>query len=201
MADGLELGGVLLSTPNKTGQYHWLGVYVGQPVDSTTGAIETIDYSHHEIHSGSHYFAVYSALKDNAGTIEVRIATPNTTKWAHMRIVVDSGLAATAQLWMNTTKTHVADNAITPMNRNHNSDNTSGLTICHTPGGAEAAAAALTQYIGAATVSGKAAAGGNATNEAEFILKQNTAYLIRGTSRADGNSLSIILDWYEHTNI
>jgi hypothetical protein len=87
------------------------------------------------------------------------------------------------------------------MNRNQNSENTSGLTICHTPGGSEAAAAMLTQYVGAATVSGKAAGGGNATNEAEFILKQNTAYLIRGTSRADGNSVSIILDWYEHTNL
>lgn len=201
MTDAFEIGGVLLSSPVKSGQIRRLEVLVGSPLDSTTGAIETIDYAHHEIHAGSHYFVVYSALKDNAGTVEVRIATPDTTKWAHMRIVVDFGLAGTAQMWSGTTKTHVADNAIIPMNRNQNSTSTSGLTICHTPAGAEAAAALLTQYVGSATVSGKAAGGGNATNEAEFILKQNTAYLIRGTSRADGNSVSIILDWYEHTNI
>lgn len=188
MANALELGGVLLSTSQKSGQIFQL---------DTIG----IDFAHYEIHEGNHYFVVYSALKDNAGTIEVRIATPNTTKWAHMRIVVIGALASTAEMWVDTTKTHVADNAIIPMNRNMNSAKTSGLTICHTPGGSEAAAAKLTQYFGAATSGGRAAAGGNATNEAEFILEQNTAFLIRGTSRADGNSLSIILDWYEHTGL
>ena len=166
--------------------------------DASTNAIITNTYPHHEIHAGSAYFTVYSALKDTAGLIEVRIGTPNTTKWAHMTIAMDAALAATAQLWEGTTKTDVSGNRITPMNRNRNSTNTSGLTICHTPAGSEAAAAALTQYFGASATGGRVAQGGSVNTRAEFILKQNTAYLLRCTSRADGNAVSIILDWYEH---
>lgn len=168
--------------------------------DASTNAINVVDYPHHEIHGGSAYYAVYSALKADTETIEVRIGTPNTTKWAHMLLEIDCALAGTAELWEATTKTHAAGNAITPMNRNRNSSNTSGLTICHTPGGAEAAAAMLTQYVGASATGGRVAEGGGASSRHEFILKQNEAYLIRVTSRADGNALSIILDWYEHTD-
>ena len=86
------------------------------------------------------------------------------------------------------------------LNRNFNSDSTSGLTICHTPGGAQAGAATLVEYFGASASGGRVAVGGAAESREEFILKQNTAYLIQATSRADGNALSIIMSWYEHTN-
>jgi hypothetical protein len=32
-----------------------------------------------------------------------------------------------------------------------------------------------------------------------MILKQNTAYLFRITSGADGNNVSWLAEWYEHT--
>lgn len=188
MADYLELGGVLLSTSLKSGQAHRL---------DTTG----IDFAHYETHEGEAYFAVYSALKDNAGVVEVRLQTPDTTKWVHMVLSVDFAIAGLAELWKGTTKTHVADNAITPMNRNHNSANVSALTVCHTPGGTEEAAAALSLYVGAAATGGRVAVGGGAQSRGEFILEQNQDYLIRGTSRADGNAISIVLDWYEHTGL
>lgn len=174
----------------------------GPPVNPTadliTHALNVVDYPHHEIHGGSAYFVVYSALGDDTDVIEVRIQTPNSTKWAHMEIFIEAALAATAQLWTPTTKTHVGGNAITPMNRNHNSTNTSGLTICHTPGGSQAGAGNLLQYIGAATTGGRADVGGATGTRAEFILKQNEDYLINITSRADANAMSIILSWYEH---
>ena len=169
-------------------------------VDASTNAINTIDYAHHEIHGGSAYFAVYSALKDTAGLIEVRIQTPDTTKWAHMVFAIQASLAATAQMWYPTTKTHEAGNAIVPMNRNHNSTNTSGLTICHTPGGAQAGTAQLTEYLGASATGGRISVGGGTGSRHEFILDQNNDYLIRITSRADGNALTLVMDWYEHTD-
>jgi len=169
----------------------------GMPV--TLGVLTSIENAHYEIHEGEGFFAVYSALKDSTATIEVRIQTPDTTSWAHMVIEIDAALAATAELWAATTKTHASGNRITPMNRNRNSAGTSGLTICHTPGGTESAGAMLTQYVGAAAVGGRVAEGGSTGSRNEFILKQNEDYLIRVTSRADSNALSIILDWYEHT--
>lgn len=171
--------------------------HIRLPRDGVSGALMTIDYAHHEIHEGNHYFAIYSALANNTDLIEVRILTPDTSTRAHMRIAVEVAIAATVAMWIDTTKTHAAGNAITPMNRDHNSANASTLTICHTPAGAEAAAAVLTEYVGSSVTGGRVAVGGEATNSAEFILEQNTAYLIRSTSRADGNAMSIILDWYE----
>ena len=168
--------------------------------DDVTNQLMTIDYVHHESHAGSAYFAVYSALANDTDLIEVRIQTPDTRKWAHMVIVIDVALAGTAQLWRGTTKTHVGGNAMALMNRNHNSSNTSGLTVCHTPGGSESAGSALTRYIGAASTSGRSDVGGTAGSRGEFILAQNTAYLIRITSRADSNALTIVLDWYEHAS-
>jgi len=172
----------------------------GLHTDKATNQLMVVDYEHHETHSGSGYFAVYSNTADDTDTVEVRIGTPDTTTWAHMVISINSALAATAELFKPTTKTHVAGNAITPMNRNHNSSNTSGLTICHTPAGTESGSAALTQYIGASSVSGRVETGGGTGSRGEFILEQNQSYLIRVTSRADSNSMSIILDWYEHAN-
>ena len=176
------------------------GAPVIPTVDDSFSALVGITPEHHEIHEGDAYYAIRSALLNSAGTIEVRVATPNNTKWAHMLIVIEGALAGTAELWEGTTKTHSTTNAITPFNRNRNSTKTSALTICHTPGGAEGAAAGLTKYFGAASVSGKDSEGGGANSRSEFILKQNTAYLLRATSRADNNAMSIELDWYEHTD-
>lgn len=168
--------------------------------DTLSHGAVVVDFEHHEIHEGDAFLVIYSALKSNAETIEIRVATPNTTKWAHMVFEIQGALAGTAQIWEDTTKTHAAGNAITPVNRNRNSAATSGLTVCHTPAGAEAGAAMFTHYFGASSQSGLVSEGGGAGGRHEFILKQNTAYLIRATSRADGNALTIILDWYEHTS-
>ena len=168
--------------------------------DDVTHAITTVDYPHHELHGGSAYFVIYSALAGDTDVIEVRIETPNTTKWAHMLIDIESALAATVEIWEGTTKTHEAGNVLAALNRNRNSSNSSGLTICHTPGGSESSGAIITEYIGAATTSGRVAAGGRSGGRNEIILDQNNDYLIRVTSRADSNALTIILDYYEHTN-
>jgi hypothetical protein len=169
--------------------------------DLVTHTMQVIDYAHHETHAGSAYLVIYSVLAGDTDVIEVRIQTPNSTKWAHMLMSVDSSLAATAEIIEGTTKTHVGGNALVGLNRNRNSTNTSGLTICHTPAGAaDTGTPIITQYLGAATVAGKGNSGGNAGGREELILDQNNDYLIRVTSRADANAMTITLDWYEHTN-
>ena len=196
----VETGGanpatVTIKMAARIGQFGDTPVY-----DGMSNAIKFIDYAHHECHDGNAFFAVYSSLANESGTIGVRIQTPDTSKWAHMVIEIDAGLAATAELWAATTMTDNVTNRITPVNKNFNSSNTSGLTICHTPSGSQAGAANLIQYIGAATTNGRIVEGGGTGSRGEFILEQNQDYYIKVTSRADGNSLSIVLNWYEHTN-
>jgi len=167
-------------------------------IDRNTGAIISVSNEHHEAHDENAYYVVHSELAGNTDDAEVRIQTPDVAERAHMTIIIDSAIAATVALWKNTTMTHVANNIINPMNRDHDSVNTSGLTICHTPGGSQAGNPAITRYIGSASVSGKADVGGSGGSRGEFILSRNMTYLIRVTSRADDNALSIILDYYMH---
>ena len=172
--------------------------FSGLHTDRSTGYLVAIDPYAHYAHEGDAFFWVHSSLADDTDTIEVRIQTPDTPVWAHISIGIDGALASTAEMWSPTTMTHVAANLITPFNRNNNSTSTSGLTICHTPGGSQAGNPSLYQYLGAATTSGKGDVGGGTGSRGEFIFAQNSSYLIRMTSRADANALSIILSWSEH---
>jgi hypothetical protein len=169
-------------------------------IDLTTHALKVISYEHSEAHNQNAYLIVYSALKDDTESFEVRIGTADTAKRAHMTIHLDAALAATAELWVDTTKTDASGNRLTALNRDFESTNTSVITACHTPGGSQTGTANLIQYIGAATASGRADVGGSGGSRSEFKLKRNTAYLFKMTSRANGNAMTIMFDWYDHTD-
>jgi len=168
--------------------------------DPVTWVLMFVDYVHGEIHSKNAYLVEYSLLRDTDEFVEVRVETGATNKLPHMEIEIEGAIAGTAELWEDTTKTHVANNAITPFNRWRDPPtNTSLLTVCHTPGGSQTGDADLKKFFGASTTNQKVNLGGSASSRHEFVLKKNTAYLIKVTSRADANALTITLDWYEHT--
>lgn len=52
-------------------------------LDASTHAQEVIEYEHHEIHSGSHYYIEGHTTLNDAGTLYTKIVTPDTTKWSH----------------------------------------------------------------------------------------------------------------------
>ena len=85
---------------------------------------------------------------------------------------------------------------MTPYNRNRNSDKVSGLTVTSD---------ASDDSGGKGTLIWTFKAGANKTVTAseadrfEFILKQNTKYLIE-TVGANGDLITVLLDWYENTN-
>lgn len=169
-------------------------------LDPTTWMVPTIDAGHKEIHEQNGYILVHSELADTAGDFEIRMEISVLPKRPHMLIHFDSALASTVEMWVSTTKTDVVNNRLTPMNRDDESDNTSLLTFCHTPGGAQAGDANLLQYLGSASASGRSDAGGTGGGRAEFKWARGRSYLFRMTSRVDGNAMTMLLDWYEHTD-
>jgi hypothetical protein len=175
-------------------------IYGNVDYDKSTNATSTITYPHKEAHGGRAYLSIHSALAADTEAIEVRIQASNTTRLSHMTIHIDSALAATTQLWKDTTKTDAVGNRLGALNRRFDSLNVTGMTNCHTPGGTQTGDATLTRYIGSTSVSGKADVGGGAGSRGEFILDQNSAHLIVLTSRVNNNALTIELDWYEHTD-
>lgn len=168
--------------------------------DSSTESLQVIDYPHHEIHSGNSYFLTYGATVGDGANLEIRIGTPNTTKWAHMELNVEATGQTDIDLYEDTTVTHSSDVILTK-NRNRNSSNTSGLTICHTPTGSGDGTILAMEIFGLDTGTGatRRLSGGEAGGRAELILKQNSAYLLRVTSATAGNRVMVILSWYEHT--
>jgi len=168
-------------------------------LDEDSWAVPTISRTHQEAHEENAYLIVYSALKDDTEFMEVRLQTAINPKRPHLEIHIESALASTVEFWKDTTKTHVGGNALTPLNREFESTNSSLVTACHTPGGSQAGAATILQYLGSTSAAGKGDVGGATGGRAEFILARGQSYLFKFTSRANANALTMVFDWYEHT--
>jgi hypothetical protein len=168
-------------------------------IDRITDVPLTIDYAHHEIHAGAAYHLTHSALRANSEVVDVYLKTGIVTAQAHMIISIDVALAATLEIYEDSTMVDAPANRITPFNLNRSSSRTSQLTCCHTPTGTETGTRLILHYIGNTSQGATTGTGGQGGARNEIILRNNTAYLIRITSRSNGNSCTVVLDWYEHT--
>lgn len=162
--------------------------------DTITHAVNMVGYEHHEIHSGSHFFiADYDTLA-NGVTVDFAVTTPNTTEWTHMTFCIEGSGALSIEIYRDSD--YAADgSAITPINNNQNSTNTSGLTVQSDPTVTSAGTKIFAQYSGANRLSGII------ERAREIMLKQNTKYLFRVKNEtALDNIVSWNADWYEHVN-
>jgi len=191
----------------------------GVNIDTATYAAMTIEYEHHEIHSGSSFACHYENFCTNAGEQTViAFNTPNTTKWLHI-VAVGSCTAVTRfSIVENPTIDNDEGTQLTIYNRDRNeTTKTSGVTsIESTPvankatsfNEAQAENANITEttqldsiIIGSGGAGASGGIGGSARAGAEWILKQNTQYaFIAESMDANNNYHTIELTWYEHTN-
>lgn len=183
--DGTE--GVLISGIDyKTGK---------SGIDRATETLQNIDYEHHEIHAGSHYFICdYELGKASGSVIEFVLTTPNTDKWMHMTLEFSGSEGATLEVFKNTTGV-VGGTIITPVNNNGNSTNTSDLIIVKDP-----SSIASDGTRAAGFLAGGGRTSGFNQRGREIVLQQNTTFLFRFTSLANSNDIGFCGEWYEHTN-
>lgn len=166
-------------------------------VDKTTDSIKTVDYSHAEIHSGSHYF--YRETHDVARntSIEHLILTPDTTRYAHMTIAV-SNISSTVvvNLFEGTTPSAIGTiETVRNRNRNVAEANTTGVY----EGPTITSDGSLLSSFSLGT--GRNQPGGGSRDSEELILKRNTVYLLRITEQnIEATKVNITFDWYEHTD-
>jgi len=176
----------------------------GLRFDPITSALNIIDYEHHEIHEGKHFFVRgYQDLAIN-NVLDFTWLIPNTAKWPHWTWKISTESQTLWQVYEGAVATNPLANAVTPYNNDRNSLNTSGTTMKFEKQANLAAANADTN-IGAATLleSGICGAGKDAGQEArnnEMIMKQNTLYCLRATATVAGY-INFTMDWYEHTNL
>jgi hypothetical protein len=198
-------------------------------MDAKTNALNTIDYAHHEIHEGCAFHAHWSNdVSDTNFRTALTFKTANTTKWAHMIVSVHASDAAIAYIYEDILIDSGAAGepaAISIRNRDRNNvTDTSGFISQHaTPvtGGLSAwteakledgavggdgpwvvsTAIELDKFpLGGAT-NPVNSIGGSERGVSEFILKQNSVYMVMIQSlNANDNTHVIRLDWYEHLN-
>ena len=169
-------------------------------VDGSTNALAGISYEHHEIHSGSHFYICGFETLDEDAEADFVVETPNTAKWLHMSFAV-TGTSQT-ELAIYEGATVAADGTLTtPLNNNRNSDKVSVATVRKNPTVSNAGTLIYQSSSGlAATNPTRADIDGLIQREREIILRQNTKYLFRITSRQDNNIVNYCGEWYEHTD-
>ena len=196
-----------------------LGMYGGGggfSRDGSTLAMNIIDYSHHEIHSGSSFHAEYSlttASSDNDVTM-ILFKTPATAKYSHMVVTVSASHPAEAIINEAPTLADSGDGSdLAVFNRNRNSGTTSTLqSLEDTPtvgsltsanesewGDIDLSAGTELEHLWLAGGGGPFAVGGVSRGTQEWVLDANTIYAVYlQNTGANANTHDIGIDWYEH---
>ena len=171
-------------------------------VDIATMCLCSVDYEHHEIHGGSHYFVEDVADIPINNVFDVQWTTPNTTKWAHFTFELNCEAETEWYIYEGATIV-TPGTAITPVNNNRNSSNTSAATIASIANADVADANADTATAAAAQLAhgivGAGRNGGVIGRNREIMLKQNTTYCMRAVAKAAGY-VNFLMTWYEHTD-
>ncbi len=170
-------------------------------VDKNTHALKEIDSSHSKIHDGDHYFCSKYEDLDDTEVSDMIIVTPDSETWNHMLFFIQGQMATLSQLYEDSS--HTASAGLTAQNNNRNSGNAAGLVVSETTAAGANGNLIYETKFGAATGAGANAhkAGGEARGDSEIILKVNSTYYLKNTSRADGNTVEVLLEWYENKNI
>jgi len=169
-------------------------------LDKATNTIQTIEYEHHEIHAGNHYFYYdYDNDVDTASPKYYRLTTPDTSKWIHIEFVLYSEGIGTWQLFEDPI-VDAAGTTATTFNSDRNSANTAGLVVAYDPTSTADGTQIKVWRTGMGTnVSTRV--GGESRSDLEIILKQNEDYFLKFTPDSDNAKTKVQLLWYEHTNL
>lgn len=172
-------------------------------LDKATNSLQTIDYAHHEIHAGSHFFIADVVDLSINNVFDMLFTTPNTTAWIHFTFHLDAESETDWYVYEGAVET-VGGSAVTPLNNNRNSATASGATVKTHTNTSLANANADTDVTAATLlehgIMGAGRTGGNDEREDELILKQNTIYCFRAVATAAGY-VDFVAQWYEHTDI
>jgi len=169
-------------------------------IDDATNALVCIDYSHHEVHEGD-LFTYHDTVTGmtNGATQYYMITTPDTTKWAHFGLKFEGQGLATIAVYEASDKTGTT--LQTSFNKNRNSL-TAATTTVHkaVSGGTTNGTQIYTATAGSGTNSNNLTIGKAGSSE-EWILKQNTKYIILITNGTVTQTVNLELLWYEHTSL
>lgn len=156
----------------------------------------SLDSAHRAIHDGN-AFTFQEVLSLGSAEIGSYILTaPSTNKQVHLSLFAQGTFGFTFDLYKGSDAT--AGTAATPYNRNGNSATSPGLGLSKTAtGGTTQGTKIGAGERGSATVAGVLDEG--SYNGCEWVLDEGTKYVLKLTSSAAANKVSVRLNWYEAT--
>lgn len=175
--------------------------YVRLKADSSTSVLTTIDYGHHEIHAGSHYFVQGVDYDfDKGDSLVFSTCVPDDgTKDIHMLFEISSsGICSVLVTESDSTS---GGTLITPKNNNRNSSKTSILTLRFQPTIQSIGDTLLQAGWGASGQGNNPGFGGASARDDEIILKNDTCTTWWFRSGTDNSTITYRGSWYEHTPI
>lgn len=172
-------------------------------IDASTETLQTIDHSHHKILEGDAYTAKVQAEGGVGTKAIITFTTSDTAKWMHIIIHARSNVEAHYTLGESPTITADTGTNFIVYNRNRNSDNESLTKGTRTATAGQMTEGATVTNLGTILEQvhlGSGRAGGENRSDDEWVLKQNTTYVLECESEAATSDVLIEIDWYEHTN-
>ena len=167
-------------------------------IDATTRALIAIDYPHHEIHEGSHYFITGFGVVANGGDITVGVTTPDILTRAHVTYLISA--TSQIEIYIYEDSAFTLGTPIPARNNDREHGNGSDLLLVTAPVITDLGLQISAQSSGKAGTNPSKGTGGAAERENEIILKRNTKYLFQTISRDNDNIVSFRADWYEHAS-
>ena len=148
-------------------------------LDPGSKCLRIIDFAHHKLHEGEHYFFEEGFTLGVDGVREYLITVPDSEMQPHLSIRVQFGLAGETAFFEGTSKT--GGTALTPRNRKRVAGDNAATTLTLTPGGTGDGTELFSTAHGS-TGGCPNSSGGQNRGESEIMLAPNTAYLFRVTS-------------------
>lgn len=177
----------------------------GGPTDPISDVPVYIDYDHHQIHEGETFRWSNYATVGNGTSKDFRLSVPNITvpsgvpvvaRMPHFRFEVVS--SDSTDIFIYETPTFSGSGTLgTPVALERNGTYSAQLAIYSDP---TAGTVGNLIWRGMLTTT-KNSGGGINISENEFILKNNTEYLFRVTSGANGNKILTRFVWYEDLGV
>lgn len=171
---------------------------VNLALDSSTLAVSVIEHEHQEIHAGNS-FHVSEVVAVDTTTQKWLITTPAAPREAHMVLSVVSTGEVALTVTEGADRTGVTP--LTAINHDRNSGRAATMVIHRgiSGGSTDGAVVVFAIRTGATGQASKTIAPGSGRAESEYILKQDTKYVVAAETFAAGVHVSLVLDWYEHT--
>lgn len=174
----------------------------GTQGDGYTKARITVDYSHHEIHAGSHYVLSNYAVIPINNVYDVQWTTPAGPVEQHLIWTISSTDTLTFYIYEGVSIL-LAGTTLTPYNNNRNSQRTSDAVIAGIANNSVAnanldTATATSTLIWTGRIGSNQVKGASDRPDTELVLRKGTDYCFRALGTA-GTTIYFRMSWYEHT--